>query len=140
MTTNNKPKKQHNASITVQCICWLQQHKDSFKDYTWKQALHRFNSENNAQLAPATFHEAASQLGIIFKTKIATRANKNPNGQAATSSVVLAKALRLLIKDIERALGESIASHKVNNVLTAIIGKKTNRELEEIIGDTNDTQ
>lgn len=134
--TINKPKKQHNASVTVTCILWLQQYKDSFKDYTWKQALHRFNSEHSIQMSPKTFQESATKLNIEFRQPKPPRANSTP--QPSGSGVVIAKLLRLLVKDIETAVGGPVASPKVKNILTAMIGKRTLAELEQLVEDNND--
>ena len=127
----NKPtKNKHDAATTVTVVKWLIDHKDSFKDYTWQQAMFRFNSEYQTKVAPKTFKEAVISLEIQFKSP--TRSSK-PSSQPPGFGIVLAKTLRILIQDIEKAVGGKIASDKVNTILSMIIGKKTTRELEEYI-------
>ena len=121
-------KKQHNASVTVTCICWLQSNKDSFNKDTWKQAWYRFNSENNTQISAKTFREAAKQLNIRFRQSL----TKSTGGvdRHTSSSVLLAKLLRLLVRDIEKAVGDKVISQQTANLLTMFIGKKSISELD----------
>ena len=132
---NPQIKKQYNASITVTCICWLQANKDTFKKDTWKQALHRFNSENNAQISALTFHTAAKQLGIEFKASGRTSQRGTNSSNTTSSSVLIGKLIRMLITDIEKAVGGPVASPRVLTLLTAFIGKKSIAELEELFND-----
>lgn len=127
---NKEPiKKQHNATVTVTCICWLQANKDSFSRDTWKQAWYRFNSENNTQISAKTFHEAAKQLNIKFKQSL-TRSRGTGTDRHTSSAVLLAKLLRLLIRDIEKAVGDKVVSPETANILTMFVGKRPISELD----------